>query len=101
LLLLLLLACVQVEQDPLVKLVLQAFQMSLSCCMERTEVPMMQRQLLLRMQGAARRVPEAQVGDRRGAVLINAQLCSRGCCWHRWMEEMQLAHPTCAAAAYC
>jgi hypothetical protein len=59
-----------VEQDPLVKLVLQAFQMSLSCCMERTEVPMMQRQLLLRMQGAARRVPEAQVGGRLGVSSV-------------------------------
>jgi hypothetical protein len=51
--LLLLLLC-QVEADLSVKAVLQAFQMSLSCCMERSHLPMMRHQLVLRLMAAAR-----------------------------------------------
>jgi hypothetical protein len=43
----------QVASDPLVKAVLQAFQMSLSCCMERSHVPLMRNQLVLRLMAAA------------------------------------------------
>ena len=43
----------QVGTDPLVKAVLQAFQMSLSCCMERSHLPMMRHQLVLRLMAAA------------------------------------------------
>lgn len=49
----LLLMSLQVEADPLVKAVLQAFQMSLSCCMERSHVPLMRSQLVLRLMAAA------------------------------------------------
>jgi hypothetical protein len=44
----------QVEADLAVKAVLQAFQMSLSCCMERSHLPMMRHQLVLRLMAAAR-----------------------------------------------
>jgi hypothetical protein len=54
LLLLLLLLLLQVEADLAVKAVLQAFQMSLSCCMERSHLPMMRHQLVLRLMAAAR-----------------------------------------------
>lgn len=37
----------------MVKAVLQAFQMSLSCCMERSHVPMMRNQLVLRLMASA------------------------------------------------
>jgi hypothetical protein len=40
-------------QDALVKLVLQAFQMSVPACMSRSLLPMMRRQLVLRTMAAA------------------------------------------------
>lgn len=43
----------KVGNDPLVKAVLQAFQMGLSCCMERSHMPMMRNQLVLRLMAAA------------------------------------------------
>lgn len=43
----------QVGSDLAVKAVLQAFQMSLSCCMERSHLPMMRNQLVLRLMAAA------------------------------------------------
>lgn len=42
-----------VGNDLTVKAVLQAFQMSLSCCMERSHLPMMRNQLVLRLMAAA------------------------------------------------
>jgi hypothetical protein len=51
--LLLLLLLKQIGSDLLVKAVLQAFQMSLSCCMERSHLPMMKNQLVLRLMAAA------------------------------------------------
>lgn len=47
------LCLLQVGNDLTVKAVLQAFQMSLSCCMERSHLPMMRNQLVLRLMAAA------------------------------------------------
>ncbi len=48
----------------MVKLVLQAFQMSLSACMERPQVAMMRRQVVMRLMAAA-------TGDSKGDPLVN------------------------------
>jgi hypothetical protein len=52
----------QVASDPLVKGVLQAFQMSLPCCMERSQIPMMRNQLVLRLMAAAQAAAAAAGG---------------------------------------
>jgi hypothetical protein len=52
----------QRDQSPLVKLVLQAFQMSVPSCMQRSLLPIMRRQLVLRtMAAAALSSPEHKV----------------------------------------
>ncbi|KAI8464029.1 MAG: hypothetical protein J3K34DRAFT_380636, partial [Monoraphidium minutum] len=50
----------QAAEDPLVKLVLQAFQMSVPTCMQRPALPIMRRQLVLRTMAAAAAGPHAE-----------------------------------------
>lgn len=72
----LLLMSLQVEADPLVKAVLQAFQMSLSCCMERSHVPLMRSQLVLRLMAAAQAASAAASTPIAAALAANSRSSS-------------------------
>lgn len=66
----------QVASDPVVKAVLQAFQMSLSCCMERSHVPMMRNQLVLRLMAAAQSAAAAAATPFAAAVVATSRSSS-------------------------